>query len=144
MSFGLVNAVVIFQRTMEITFHGLIAKSVVVYLDDVTMFSNKRSDHLCHLKKIFERCGKYGISHNPKKSIFVVFEGNILGHIIAKSGIKVNPERVRDITQIPFLVDKKAIQYFLGKINFLRKLIFDYTQIMKPMQEMVKKDELYK
>lgn len=144
MPFWLVNTGTTFQRAMDIIFRGQIRQSVVVYLDDVTMFSKKRFDHLRHLNKIFERCRKYGISLNPKKSIFTVSEGNLLGHIIEKSGIKVDQETVRAIMQIPFLVNKKVMQSFLGKISFLRKFISDYVQIMKPMHGMVKKDALYK
>lgn len=92
MPFGLVNASTTFQRAMDITFHGLIRQSVVFYLDDVTVFSRKRSDHICHLKKIFEWCRKYGISLNPKKSVFAVSKGNLLGNIIARSRIKVVPD----------------------------------------------------
>jgi len=106
---------------MDISFHGLIGQSVEVYINDVMMFLNKRSNHLCHLKQLFERCRKYGILLNPKKSIFAVSEGNLLAHIISKSGIKVDPEMVKAIMEIPF------------KINFLRKFISDYTQIIKPM-----------
>lgn len=116
----------------------------MVYLDDVTMLSEQRSDHIRHLKNIFERCRKYGISLNPKKSIFAVSEGNILGHVIAKSCIKVNPDRVGTVTQIPFPMNKKAMLSFLGKINFLRKYIFDYAQIVKQIHEMVKNDTVYK
>ena len=109
MPFGLVNADATFQRTMEITFHRLIEQSVAVYLNDVIVFSRRQEDHIRHLKKIFERCRKYGISLNPKKIIFVVSEGNLLGHIIAKSGIKVDPDKVQKITQIPHHVNKKAM-----------------------------------
>lgn len=72
-----------------------------------------------------------------------MYRGNFLGHNITKSGIKVDPERVKEIMQIPFLVNKKVMQSFLGKINFLCKFIFDYAQIFKPIQEMVKKDSIY-
>lgn len=58
-------------------------------------------------------------------------EGNLIGHIITESWIKVDPDRVKTIMQIPFLVNKMAKQCLLGKINFLRKFIFDYTQIVK-------------
>jgi len=92
------------------------------------VFYKKRSNHIQHLKKMFERCRKYEISLNPKKIIFIVFEGNLLSHIIAKSGTKVDPERVKAIMQIPFPMNKKAMQSFLGKINFLCKFISDYAQ----------------
>ena len=65
MLFGLINVGANFQRAMDIAFHGLIGRSVVVYLDDVTIFPKKREEHAFHLKQIFEHCRKYGISLNP-------------------------------------------------------------------------------
>ena len=100
MPFGLINVGATFQRAMDIAFIGLIRKSVVVYLDDVTVFSKHRSDHIHHLKQIFERCQKYGISLNPKKSVFAVTEGNLLGHIITRDDIVVDPEHAKVIAQI--------------------------------------------
>ena len=50
-----------------------------------------------HLKQIFERCRKYGISLNPKKCVFVVLDGKLLGHIISKKGILIDPERIKAI-----------------------------------------------
>ena len=76
---------------------GLIGQSVVVYLDDVTIFSNKREEYVFHLKHIFERCRKYGISLNPKKCVFIVTEGKLLGHVISKKGISIDPERIKVI-----------------------------------------------
>jgi len=57
---------------MDIAFKGLINKTVVVYLDDIIVYSKKRNNHLHYLKKIFERCRRYGISLNPKKSFFAL------------------------------------------------------------------------
>lgn len=71
-------------------------------------------------------------------------ECNLLGHIIAKFGIKVDLDKVWTIMQIPHLVHNNAMQCFLGKINFLRKFIFHYAQIIKPIQEMIKSDIVYK
>jgi hypothetical protein len=70
-TFGLINAGETFQRAMDVAFWGLINKCVVVYLDDVTVYSKNREDHIQHLTQIFERCRKYGISLNPKKTILV-------------------------------------------------------------------------
>ena len=75
-------------------------------------------------------------------SVFEVAKGN-LRHIVAKSRIKVALDWVQTITQIPHLANKKAMQSFLGKISFLRKFILDYAQIVKPMQDMIKKDAVY-
>eukprot|EP00253_Pinus_taeda_P022345 PITA_22345 len=72
MPFRLINAGATFQREMDIAFKGLINRTVVVYLDDITVFSREISNHLQDLNQIFQRCKKYGISLNPKKSFFAL------------------------------------------------------------------------
>jgi hypothetical protein len=57
-------------------------KFIVIYLDYITMYSNSENEHLQHLKQVFEKCRKFGISLNPKKTNFVVKEGKLTGHII--------------------------------------------------------------
>jgi len=84
MPFWLVNAGAILQRAMDVAFRGLISKCVVVYLDDAMVYSKNRTYRIAHLTQIFEMCREYGISLNPKKTIFGVGEGKILGHIISK------------------------------------------------------------
>ena len=119
MPFGLINAGATFQRAMDIDFCGLIGHSVVVYLDDVTIFSKKREEQAFHLKQIFECCRKYGISLNPRKCVFVVMEGKILGHVVSKKGISIYRERIKGIEQIPLPHNKKGMQSFMGTINFV-------------------------
>jgi len=95
MPFGLINAGATFQRAMDIAFKGLVNKSVVIYLDDANVHSKKRSNHLKDLKQIFEYCQRYGISLNPKKYFFALSEGKILGFIVSKEGILIDPDRIR-------------------------------------------------
>ena len=84
--FGLINVEATFQSAMDIAFRGLISHYVVVYLDDVTVFSKKRQDHAFHLKQIFDHCRKYGIYLNPKKNIFTVFRRKTVGSYYFKEG----------------------------------------------------------
>lgn len=69
----------------------------MIYLDDLTVYSKRRKHHLRDLEKVLGRCRQYGISLNPKKYVFFVEEGKLLGHIISKGGIKIDLERVREI-----------------------------------------------
>jgi len=78
---------------------------------------------LDHLKQVFLKCRKHGISLNPKKSLFGLEEGKLLGHIISKDGIRIDPTRIEAILQIPHPRSIKELQAFLGKIIFLRRLI---------------------
>jgi hypothetical protein len=144
MPFGLINAGETFQRAMDVDFRGLINKCIVIYLDDVTVYSKNKEDQIQHLTQIFERCRRYGISLNPKKTIFGVEEGKILGHIISQAGIHIDPERVKAIAQIPLPHNKKAMQSFFGKINFVRKFTLDFPETIKPLQKMIHKDVEFK
>ena len=85
-SFGLMNAGATFQREMDISFIREKEKFVVIYLDDITMFSISDKKHYHHLKKFFLKCRKFGMSLNPKKSLFAIKEGKLLGHIVSHKG----------------------------------------------------------
>jgi hypothetical protein len=98
--FGLMNACATFQWAMDITFIGKTDKFVVIYLDDLTVFSKSDEDHLTHLKQTFEKCHKFGLSLNPKKSHFSMQEGKLLGHIMSRYGIRIDPKRVESIDTI--------------------------------------------
>jgi ribonuclease HI len=140
MPFGLMNAGATFQRAMDIAFVGEKDKFVVIYLDDLTFFSNSDAKHLKHLRQTFDKCRKFGLSLNPKKSHFSMQEGKLLGHIVSKYGIKVDPKRVEAIDQINIPRNKKEIQSFLGRINFLRRFIPNFVEIIKLITDMLKKD----
>jgi hypothetical protein len=70
MPFGLMNAGETFQQAMDIAFVGERDKFVVIYLDDLTVFSQSDEEHLLHLKQTFEKCHKFGLSLNPKEISF--------------------------------------------------------------------------
>jgi len=97
MPFGLKNVGATFQCAMDIAFS--IEKDVflVVYLDDVTIFSHSDGEHLHHLRVIFQKCRKFRISLNPKKILFAMEEGKLLGHIISKDDIQIDPSQVKAI-----------------------------------------------
>jgi hypothetical protein len=89
-------------------------------------------------------CRKYGISLHPKKTIFGVEEGKLLGHIISRARIQINPDRIRAIAQFPLPHNKRFMQSFFGKINFVRKFTPDFTETIKPLKKMIHKDFEFK
>ena len=97
MSFGLMNVGATFQRAMDISFSEERDIFVIIYVDDIIVFSKIDQDHLQHLIKVFLKCRKFNISLNPKKSNFAMEEGKLLGHIISKKGITIDPDRVAAI-----------------------------------------------
>jgi hypothetical protein len=139
MSFGIMNAGENFQRAMDIDFGDEKDKCIVIYLDDITMYSTSDEEHLKHLRRVFQKCRKFRISLNPKKSNFSMEEGKLLGHIILKEGIKVDPNKFEGILKIGIHRRKKEVQSFLGKVKFLRIFIPNLAKIIKHITNMIKR-----
>ena len=138
--FWLMNVGATFQRTMDLDFVGLKDKFVLIYLDDLTVYSHSHHDHLQHLRKVFLKCRRYGISLNPKKSQFALNEGKLLGHIVSAEGVQIDPVRVEEIQKLSIPRSKRDIQSFLGKINFVRRFIPNFSELVKHITIMLKKD----
>jgi hypothetical protein len=139
MPFGLMNAGDTFQRAIDISFADEKDKFIVIYLDDMNLFSDSDNEHLKHLKRVFQKCKRFGISLNPKKSNFGMQEGKLLGHIISKEGIKMDPSRVAAIMKINTLRRKNEVQSFFGRINILRRFIPNLKEIIKYITSMLRK-----
>ena len=87
-------------------------------MDDISVYSNSDRDHIKHLEKVFLKCRKFGISLNPNKYNFSMQEGKLLGHIISKYGIKIDPDRVKSIHKVGIPRNIKEIRSFIGKVKF--------------------------
>jgi len=111
----------------------------VICLDDITVFSKYDNQHLDHLRQVFIKCRKFGISLNPKKSLFGLQEGKLLSHIISKDGIRIDPMRIEAILQIQHPRNIRELQAFLGKINFLRRFISNLAELIRSLNNMLKK-----
>jgi hypothetical protein len=136
MPFSLMNTGATFQRAMDITFTEEKVKFILIYLDDIMVFSDSDEQHIEHIKK---KCKKFDISLNPKKSNFGMQEGKLLGHIISKEGIKIDPNMVEGILKINTPQSKKEVQSFLGKVNFMRRFIPNLAEIIKNITSMLRK-----
>lgn len=131
MPFGLINARATFQHVTNIVVIREKEKFIVIYLDDMTMYSTYDMDHMKHIRMTFVKCHKYGLSLNPNKSYFSMEEGKLLGHIVSKHDVKIDPERVLAIQKIALPRNKKEVQSFIGKNNFLQNFIYNFADTMK-------------
>ena len=82
MSLGIKNAGATFQKEMEMAFKNMIESFVLVYLDDIIVYSKDIEDHFGHLRQVFIRCREFGVSLNPRKCIFSTNQRKLLGHIV--------------------------------------------------------------
>lgn len=85
---------------MDLTFKDLKNKIIVDYLDDLMLLYKKRENHFLDLERFLHRCRDFYINLNPKKLVFIVTEGKILGHIVSRDEIKIDLERVKEIQQL--------------------------------------------
>jgi hypothetical protein len=140
MPFGLMNTGATFQRAMDIAFVEELVKFIFIYLDGVIVYSQSDDEHLRHLRRVFEKCRKFGISLNPKKSIFGLEEGKLLGNIISKDRTKIDPNRIESFQKLEHPRNIKELQSFIGKINFLRRFIPNLAELLRNITNMLKKD----
>ena len=112
-------------------------------MDDLLAHSKKRHDHLAHLKEIFARCRFYNIRLNPHKCVFMVESRHLLGFIVSKHRIRVDPDKVKAIVE--FLAPQSILQpqRLQGKAKFLRRFIVNYDEMTKGFMRLLKKGILY-
>ena len=99
MSFGLKNVGATYQRTTTTLFHDMMHRDVEVYVDDIIVKSQDRSDHLAALERFFERIRQFRLRLNTKKCIFGVTFGKLLGYMVSERGIKADPDKIKAILE---------------------------------------------
>ncbi|XP_015167179.1 uncharacterized protein [Solanum tuberosum] len=109
MPFGLKNAGTTYTRAMMTIFHDMIHKEIKVYVDDVIIKSRESSDHLTHLRKFFDRLRIYNLKLNPAKCAFGVLAGKLLGFIVSRRGIELDPSKIKEIQELPPPKTKKEL-----------------------------------
>jgi len=101
MSFGLKISGATYQRDMVVLFHDVMHKDIKVYVDDMIAKSRTKDKHLVNLRKLFKRLHKYRLWLNSSKCTFRVKSGKLLGFIVSQKRIEVDPEKVKDILEMP-------------------------------------------
>lgn len=138
--FGLTNAPATFMTLMNEIFKDCLDLSVVVYLDDILVYSRTEEQHLRDLELVLARLQEHELYAKLSKCDFFKTEVDFLGHIVGKDGIKVDPTKVQTVKDWPTLTSVKDIQSFLGLVNYYRRFIPSYALMALPLSEMIKKD----
>nr|XP_016503538.1 PREDICTED: uncharacterized protein LOC107821616 [Nicotiana tabacum] len=136
MPFSLKNVGATYMRAMTTLFYDMIHKEIEVYMDDIIIKSRKSADHLKDLRKFFERLRRYSLKLNPAKCAFGVLAGKLLGFIISKQGIDMDPSMIKAIQDLPPPNINKYVIIFLGRLNY----IAHSAVICEPIFKLLKKD----
>ncbi len=136
--FGLSAAPICFQRAMSSILHGL--SFVIVYIDDLIIFSDSVESHLDHLSQVFDRLKQAKFTLKPVKCEFFKTEVTYLGHVLTLDGIKPKPENTDRIKAMQPPTNVKQLRRFLGMANFYRKFVVNYSQIISPLTKLLRHD----
>ena len=144
MPFGLAYAPGTFQRLMNYILHEYLGKFVAVYLDDIIIYSKGTLEsHLDHLKQVFETLRRANLMIKLKKCYFCMPNIHFLGHVVGRDGIRPDPEKIEKVKNFPEPKNISQLRSALGLFSYYRKFIKDFSKIAKPLNNLLKKDELY-
>ena len=133
MPFGLKNDGKTYQRMMTSIFHDLLHIIMEDYVYGLLGKSKTRESHIDVLTTIFERLDKYKVYLNPKKCVFGVKSGELLGYIVSRRGIEVDPTKVKDIMDMPPPTTLKQLCSFQGKLQFIRRFVSQLADKVHPL-----------
>jgi hypothetical protein len=144
MSFGLTNAPAYFMNLMYKVFMEYLDRFVVVFIDDILIYSKSDSDHEEHLRLVLQNLRDNQLYAKYSKCEFWIDEVSFLGHIISNGGISVDPAKVKEIVEwsIPSIVTE--VRSFLGLAGYYWRSIEGFSKIGKPMTSLLEKGREFK
>lgn len=144
MPFGLTNAPATFMNLMNNVLEEYLDKFVIVYIDDILVYSKNQTEHREHLELVLEKLRKHELYAKESKCELFKEEIDFLGHIINKDGVKMDPKKIRTMQEWRVPKNVREIQSFLGLCNYYRRFIKNYAQIATPLNDLTRKDRKWK
>ncbi|KAK0571531.1 hypothetical protein LWI29_017595 [Acer saccharum] len=139
MPFGLSNASSTFMRLMNQVLRPFIGKYVVVYFDDILIYSKNEEDHMEHLRAVLEVLNENKLFINLKKCSWLTERLLFLGYVVSSEGILVDEEKVRAIRDWPKPKTVGEVRSFHGLATFYRRFVRDFSSVVAPITECLKK-----
>lgn len=141
---GLCNAPATFQRSMDQLLGDLKLSSVLIYLDDITVFSRTFDLHLDHLKEVFLRLCAANLKLKKEKCSFLQSQLEFLGHTISSQGIMPQSSKCKSINNMPIPTSLRDIQAFLGMTGYYRQFVPSYAHYSEPLVQLLRKEEEFR
>ena len=140
MSFGLTNTPAYFMNLMNMVFRDFLDKFVVVFIDDILIYSKTEEEHEQHLRLVLQRLQEHQLYAKLSKCEFWIDEMPFLGHIISKGGILEDPSKVQEVLDWEVPETQKKFRGFLGLAGYYPKFIENFSKISKPLTSLLEKD----
>ncbi|WVZ70423.1 hypothetical protein U9M48_019094 [Paspalum notatum var. saurae] len=139
MSFGLTNAPAYFMNLMNKVFIEYLDKFVVVFIDDILIYSKTEEEHEEHLRLVLQKLREHKLYAKLSKCEFWLDQVPFLGHIVSKGGIMVDPSKISSVMDWKVLEVVKEVRGFLGLAGYYRRFIESFSRIAKPMTSLLEK-----
>ena len=143
MPFGLTNAPALFMDLMNRVFHSYLDKFVVVFIDDILVYSKSKEDHVEHLRLVLSTLREHKLYAKFSKCEFWLEEVAFLGHIVSKDGVSVDPAKIKAVSEWPTPKNVTEIRSFLGLAGYYRRFVRDFSKIARPMTTLMKKEKRF-
>jgi hypothetical protein len=143
MPFGLTNAPSTFMRLMNEVLRAFIGKFVVVYFDDILIFSKSMDEHMDHLRAVFNALRDARLFGNLEKCTFCTDRVSFLGYVVTPQGIEVDEKKIEAIDSWPQPQTITQVRSFLGLAGFYRRFVKDFSTIAAPLHELTKKGVVF-
>ncbi|KAF8054210.1 hypothetical protein N665_1335s0001 [Sinapis alba] len=140
MPFGLTNAPAVFMRLMNEVFHDYLDQFVIVFIDDILIYSRREEDHKEHLRKVLERLRDRKLFAKFSKCRFWKREIGFLGHRVSEQGVSADPEKIAVVEGWPRPTTASEIRSFLGLAGYYRRFVKGFSSIAKPLTKLTGKD----
>jgi hypothetical protein len=139
LAFGLCNAPAVFQQLLNSVYETEMGHFVVVYLDDILVYSKSEQEHVHHLRTTLMRLREHNLFAKLSKCQFCQPEVEFLGHVISHKGMEMDQHKVSAVREWPVLKSVKDVQQFLGLTGYYRKFIKDYAELALPLYKLLNK-----
>ena len=140
MPFGIANAPAAFQREMQRVLKEQLGTTVLVFLDDILVFSKDETLHAQHVEWVLQRLRQFQYYANPDKCEFFQRKVNFLGHVITAGGLAVQQHKVDAIVDWPTPRCVKDVMAFLGLTGYYRRFVLGHSSLATPLSDLTKKD----
>ena len=138
LSFGLCNAPATFMNLMISIMHEYLDKFVIVFLDDILIYSKTLEEHEQHLEKVLMKLREQQLYGKLSKTELVKEEVGFLGHIVNKDGLSVDPDKIKAVQEWPVCKNVHDVRSFCGFVGYYRKFIKNFSNIVTPLSNLTK------